>query len=478
MIKRNPSLSDPAFLRFALKASARQWLAFVFIAGIAAVFMLRPSGMVEAAPLEILYAEETTQQDSTSTSFVTELTIPAASITDNAKYILIASAAIRSDDPTGVQGFRIAEGSTEIVGTESRFELTTSTLADQSYGPMILEYDAPATAVDINYQQQAVAATEVGSDSIVMMMIRADTADFAEGTDWQCATQDNFPTGLSHSTTFVTRASITFTPDNANDDWLVIAHSIIEVDSVSINFETRIELDASFDYPEISTEGEDLTEERLHGLMRVWTLDATEHTFNVQTRDDSSAVNEHLFSSICAIRLNVFEDHDFLTTDVGNTFTTSDVFEETHALPSYTPTTDPGDTIVMAWYQCDAAGASTDCYIRAQVDGVDSPTGFGTHRIFDAYDGSDEGPAFTMNLQSRSGATDIDHDAAINHPTCCGAQSWEEATTVVFSVEIPDVAVDRRLTIISSGPLFYLLGVGVMLGLYIRKGKSWSVSDR
>jgi hypothetical protein len=132
-----------------------------------------------------------------------------------------------------------------------------------------------------------------------------------ENVDWFW---NKSTTNVAHTTTYsgTSRASITWTPSVATEDWLVLFSDNINIDSTTVRTEGRVLLDGATlvagDYAE---EGEDLSEVWAHfgaGIME--NLSVASHTIAYQSRDDvATAANDHLESSLLLIRAGKFPGH-------------------------------------------------------------------------------------------------------------------------------------------------------------------------
>ncbi len=389
------------------------------------------------------------------TNWTTVLTSSSADWIANATYILWIQAIVGGDDTTVLFHFRLAHGATPTVFDEAEAIWEMSSGSDrrrQEYFYQI-EYTVPSTAEDIVFQHMTTnGANTVKSAHVILLAIRLD-ADLTEGKDYKYAEDSGVN---AHTTSQQAGASITFTPDNANDDWLVINSNSIGIKSTSGRIPTyRINRDSGADVaPSYEAEGEDTTEVRIQGQQRVYTLSAAAHTFDVEYIDLSPATNDHNRSSIFAMRLDVFEDHDFAWTEAEFTFTVGDEqWEELNGIPTYTPTT-AGDNILMGHGVIDqnvAGGAS----LRIQVGGVSEPTDDpvipGGALVFQKarrYDDRDEQPMTCMGLVNMAASSqDIDLDGWV---TLIASQNIEDRSLVVFSLELAAGGAGINVTLVAA----------------------------
>ncbi len=375
------------------------------------------------------------------TNWTTVLTMASADFVADAVYILFVQAIVGGDDTTNLFHYRVAHGSTPTVFDEAEAIWEMSSASDrrrQEYFYMI-QYTASNPVEDIVFQHKtAVSTSTVKSAHVIALALRLD-ADLTEGTDYKYAENSTVD---AHTTAQQTGASITFTPANTNDDWLVINSNTIGIGATSGSLPTyRINRDSASDVaPSYTAEGEDTTEVRIQGQQRVYTLTAAAHTFDVEYIDLSPAKNDHNRSAIFALRLDAFEDHDFVWNEAEFTFTIGDEqWEEINGIPTYTPTT-AGDNILMAHAVIDenVAGGGT---LRIQVGGTTEPTDDaiipGGSLVFQKarrYDDRDEQPLTCMALLNMAAsAQDIDLDGWV---TIIASQNIEDRSLVVFSLEL------------------------------------------
>ncbi len=271
-------------------------------------------------------------------------------------------------------------------------------------------YTVPATPVDMVLQVMTVDTGETVSwDSANIIAIRLDD-DLTENTDWHY-NEDNdegAPTALT--TTPVTFASITFTPGDAGDDWLVIGHSAFDVNDITLNAVTRINFDAGASLvPQFDVEGEDLADTYCGALHRVYNLTAAEHTFALQMEDDGSGTqNDHSSSRIFALNLSKFQQNLAANFSEGEVSQTQDVFTEV-ATATVTPDTADGDWLFIGSASADAGGSGRKHTLRIQNAGVTFPVGSDavTRLRSAAMDSTDEPPLFVAAMQALSSGSHL-----------------------------------------------------------------------
>ncbi len=361
--------------------------------------------------------------------------IATGAFTGSKKYLVIVNALVRSSNTANVIGIKVVHGA-------SPTDFATSVMQIEPGGDVNFDYDyfwwtvfdQPATPETIKVQFKTVDSGQtVFADEVRVFAINL-TDDLTENTDWHL---DENTSGATHTTTAfgagqTDRASITFTPGSAGDDWLILSRARIDIVAATLNYEiaTLNESDALV-RQKITNEGEDPADEfRVHTVPWVAEgLSAAEHTYKVQTRDDTTGVNEYVSSAILALNLDLFESHSVIQTT--GTVATTTSFTELATLGSYSPTT-TGDHLVIG----DAlfAAGFSESRLRLQFDGTSDPTGWETDATqWRAADGSDEFniPVAVIHSISSSGVTvDLDGDSIDT------ANFWSDRTIIAFSMEL------------------------------------------
>jgi len=372
------------------------------------------------AAIGYVYDEKTTDTPHTGdTSFFDVLTMAKEDFVANATYILIITAQLHHNASTNHGEARVVHGTTptKFIGSDFRFEAgdNATTANRHTYG-FLYKWTVPATTEDVKFQIRNVDATgdTVRASGVTMLAIRLD-ADLTEGKDWAYGEDDDSGAPTTHTSTHVSFASTgAFTPDNASDDWMVVAMHHVLINSLNRNCEVRIDRDSETEIvPLWSEEGEDTEEYKCRLLMRVYSLTAAAHTFTVQARDDNTGLNDHNFSTIFALRLNVFEGHDKFWNEAEQTFSVAGDWEQINGFASYTPTT-ARDHVLIAFAAADQPNTPFLGNIRFQVGGTTAPVGKDSNWDSRVYDTEDESPMFCLAVVNMSGAQDIDFDGRMD----------------------------------------------------------------
>lgn len=249
-----------------------------------------------------------------STSFATRMTLSAAELAtagfQNNDEVLVLFWAILSSANVGAEqvwqltynGTAITSGAAsprmdfrqtgtgKTVGFVGRVNL--GTLAD-----FLFQNQRQGTSANVTVQKARFAVIRL--------------SDFGtENTDWFW---NKSTTNVANTTTYsaTNRASITYTPAAASEDWIVLMYCHQAIDATNVNSEVRARLDGSTDVcGDWSQEGSSTTEE---WAMWTWgvlqSLAASSHTVAVETRDDTAtAANDHRESALFIFRKSKWTD--------------------------------------------------------------------------------------------------------------------------------------------------------------------------
>ena len=388
------------------------------------------------ADIAVVYGEELTEQTHTGdTNFFDVLTVDADKWTADANYVIWVTAQTVGNSTGLIFEMRVVHGSTptELTGSLHVFE-PGGTGAYQNYFYQNSNYTHANPAEDVKVQIRTQSSGQIAkADSIILMAM--ELTDLTEG--------DDFARGQSTATTEFTTSFVdfattgSFTPGNNNDDWVATACTAHRVDNLDVNAEWRINLDSDTETePTWSGEGEDIAEETVFGLLRPYTLSNSAHTIKVQARDDATGVNNHKYSDIIVLRLNVFADHNIVYTAAEITLATNNVFEEIQTF-DITPTA-TGDFIIFGFAINDAGSVNT-ARMRAQKDGTSVVTGFEDHNVTRPNDDTDELPYFQMVKTSLSSgaARTIDLDGRFSSVS---DSVFEDRSLVAFSIALAAAA--------------------------------------
>lgn len=389
------------------------------------------------AAIEHGTVEQMTLQQTLNTSYtdVPGATVDSSNFVAGGKYLLLVNAQVGGQSTGSLDGFQMVEGIFVITDSTHYLEpqgSTTGALHTYSFATVFVA-DGDE---DVKMQFRSQGLSNAYVDSIVIFWMRLDA--LVEGTDYKFDDTYRFP-ALQHTTSFVDMSSITFTPENEDDDWLIIAHARYLVGSSSRQAEYRINRDSDTEIAPLSSEeGEDGNETRVVGLFRVFTLSAEEHTFAIQGRDDATGAHDNQWSQIFALRLNVFKDHSFFWNESPLTRATS--YTEIANIDITPQVT--ADFLVIGFGVQDILGAFDWTNIRLQKGGTNLLTGIENAWECRAWDLTDENQfsQIAVTELTKDVAADLDFDA--KSETADGA--WEDRTMVAISMELAAAAVVTR----------------------------------
>jgi len=317
--------------------------------------------------------EQTTEQTTLSSTFVD---VPGTEITSGnfvagRKYLILARADMGSGSSSVEADVRLAHGSTEFSGSEyfNEPQSPSSSVLDYFYWTV---WTAVATeGVKLQFRSDD-GITITKADQIVIIAIEL-SEELVEGVDWHF-NEVIASTPLTTAFTTTNNASVTFTPQNANDDWLVFGVGQNFAGGASNQLEARVVHGADVT-PLVSEEREvNSSDKKLQSTMRVYNLPATGQTFTQQSRIDEGIATPNdtrEYSSVFAINLNKFKarnsEYNAATINLGNP-----AFGTLFNSLAITPV-NAGDVIGFGYVIRVGAVTSNAMNARLQTDNVDTP---------------------------------------------------------------------------------------------------------
>jgi len=306
--------------------------------------------------------------------------------------------------------------------------------------------------IDMQVNEQGDGTAEIDQLQIVVIEL---SECFQEGTDFLYdinETNTNIPVGSFTSTN---NASVTFTPANAGDDWLVIGIQQLDPADTSTEQLTRMERsgEASSLTPDTAQEGEDTGEDIMqHMIARVFNLGAVSNTFAMTaSRESGGSPGVRLSSTIIAIRLNKFLNFGasyvdgIITTDTTNDFATSTEIATVDMTPS-----GQDDVWTFSAFVKRNFGSS-GMQIRTQFDDVDLPP-TQTSDAYDQLDGwdtdGDKLPWVMSSIEETPpDATlhSLDMDATSSSATDCAMRTMVQAELNCELIQDNEFTVDANI---------------------------------
>ena len=365
-------------------------------------------------------------------------TIPASDFVGNTAYLLLCSANVGNKTSTSTLNyFKTIHGSTDFVGSNKIVESHDTSEPSDVYGYMA-KFTQPATPEDIKFQFKG---TNTQADSITLMAIPLDS--LTENKDYFFNEDDDSSSPTSHGTSFSDYASVTFTPDNNNDDWLVIANPTVQVDSTTSNYLYRIKHNSD-ENPYFSHEGEDTGENATTILSRVYTLNNTApHKFALQGKDDELGTNDHYASRIFALRLNAMREYAF-SWSAARQVHTENTFKKASSV-SLTPT-DHTKGLLIGYVRHKAVAEGSTIKAKIEDNGLAKPTG-ATGLVAVSRDATDERATVRISQTNLAGYQqhDIDFSIAVNWDTTPCVHTYDHSLCVV-SIALADVPAGAVIT--------------------------------
>jgi len=280
----------------------------------------------------------TTRQFHTGTTNFVDIPgaiLGAGNFTQGEKYLLVITAQVDFSNDGREYAIKTLHGSTDfqssIRQSEPAAEVPNSGNRFTYNWFGVWDVDSSAKALeDIKLQFQTfTSGTEtVGADQITMTAIQI--SDLTEGTDWfydnQTATTDfsNLAVGEWAPSN---NATIKFTPENDNDDWLVMTTARMTEIDVTDPLESGIAVNGTNPLSSggvlLGNIGEDSSENDVLTVAWVYTLHNTQQQFSEQSRNNGDDVGIRSNSAVFALRLNAFDVHSFGKKTAETTLTVS-----------------------------------------------------------------------------------------------------------------------------------------------------------
>lgn len=375
------------------------------------------------------------KSNTSSATYVDVLNEPATSFTANGKYLLVVTAALTIIDTTNLAFCRVVHGTTptEFPGSEQIIEQGVASRFHSYLWSTV--FTQPPTAEAIAVQFKTGGGDPASLQDVALNWIRLDV-DLVENTDWFFSEQNDEGAPPELPTSFGSEfADLTFTPDNNNDDWLILSSYRIGTRNNGRNFDARLNRDDVDLTPVHSYEGEDVTGELVKQFARVFTLSNASHTFEMQALEETAGANHvHQYSNVFALRLNAFQERHFnyIEGQISDEFFQIEVV----GLTPFTPTT-AGDFFIYGYFSHDIDDLTDTGFtqIRVQINGVTKPTGYGEgtgrDKNWDVTDRLAVGTAYIENLAAV--LQDIDVDARYG---VVGPGNYEHRFALAFSMEL------------------------------------------
>jgi hypothetical protein len=382
---------------------------------------------------DVQVLEATGSANGTSTTWVDVATIPAASFTAGAKYLILAFAMFQSSSSANEGRLRLVRGTTptEFTDAYNAEELLANTTHSQA-GWMTM-YTQPGTTELVKIQISSSAASTTTGEWGHIIAINLDDIG-TEDTDYR---YNEVTADLTLSTSYQDGATETWTP-NGTDKWLMIGQVSWVPGDVAAQTDVQIVLDGT-SVGLVSEEGEDVTNERRNRLI-MWAATPTNasHTFKVQAKGET-ATGTVQSSRVFVLNLSKFAQADYNVSS-GTTALVEGAGWTNIATLSPTPGATGNFVILSSQIQDYNAATGTSPQGRQQVNasggGLASAPAYGDDGLgVDTWDGTDQRSLFLGDVLSlSSGASrQINVDAQMSNTGVADPQIFHRAL-VYFSV--------------------------------------------
>ena len=375
------------------------------------------------------------------TDWTTVLTIDSSNFADDGVYAFWVVAKIHSDDIDNPNaGWRMASGATPTLMPRSfqQIEIQTATAGFDHQHNYFHLFTQPAAAVDVVFQHKVFLDTVTVETEDLHVFWQKVNDDLTLDTDYFTEVDTSGPT--LHTTTMVSRLAKTWTPDVANEDWVIFGQFSVDIDTIAVKYEAELfDLTGSTVLALHSREGEDAGETQTQMLIGVLEdLPATAQTVQLRSRDHTAtAANLYLEGELFVMRLDAFEDFAVQALGSLSQVDTSPI-EANNLEP--TPTT-AGDWMIVAGVRHNAAGAGNRARHFIQVADVDEPAGFSSNpRYISTFDAADQQftvvaaqPNFTASVKN----IDVDVEWSSS------GQSWDDRIAIAWSMELAASAIQQ-----------------------------------
>ena len=386
------------------------------------------------ASIGVIHKTVSAQVASASGSF-TEVAETDA-IVNGKTYYVICHGLVESNDNSKVSEWRLVDrtNSDAVLSNSTQIREVSAVNATQGYF-YVGKFTAGSGGGGLAFEQKSPVGATARTQYLSLMLLDIDNLT---GDDYfyNNNTSDTSLTDSFQSFATATKSSLT-----ADDKWLVFGWQATATDDVSHNTEIQLfcsDATGTTDEPQISFEGEDLTEVLGWWICRAYTMTGAGTTWTMKSRMDSglpSDPSNHLESTLFGLRLSAFENAEYSYTSAETTTTSTDWLQL--ARKTITPDTS-GDVIAVTCSVFDGDSTGVKSYARTQVDGTSSPnTQPDSEYACVLNDGSDRLPigGITKYAGTASTGATVDFDAKKDTTADIG---WLNTTLALFTTEIAD----------------------------------------
>lgn len=388
-------------------------------------------GIATTKEIPHAYVEVVSRQESLTAAFID---IPGANLSranfdQDKKYLIYVTAKFTISDASETVSLQLVHGATAFTGSEYAMDPTTGA-SYQTYSWFTVWN--PTTVAESNEDiklQFERTTTDGGNDfarvSDITMFALEISEELTENTDWFFDEDATAAQPLGVGWTAANNAAVTFTPDCAGEDWLVLGTAQLDpcCSNVDIQYRTRIEATGGVtDNVElVSKEVEDHNNDlMIQTLANIYTIPEVATTFTSQSQLEAAHAGEREYSAVFAMNLDKFKEYEFIS---------SPEIRDVGAFPNFVTEVqslsfeveEKNDVWILGYFIMDAGNGGgqhtrMQLYENGQVEADQPPTQTSDLlRENSAWDGEGElewSIQTVENLDAGTYTVDIDSDAA------------------------------------------------------------------
>jgi len=362
-------------------------------------------------------------------------------------YLVIVASKFGGQSGVNQLVLRLMHNATTFQGSELNYEPTITNVAcvdndnlHNYFWFTVWTPNATEATQDLVFQIDSPTGTDMQIDDSTLSIIHLSeflTKDVDYFFD-EVLTTETITTGFATPN----NATITFTPSNNNDDWMILGTNQIDTGSATVNYESRIFFNGTIsDFPLQSEEGEDITNELyVQTMSRFVTIpNSTAQQIEMQTQIDSAigGTHERLYSSIFALNLDKFREHtgEFIEAeaDLGDTLFVTNIQNQTLVVPINNT-----DIFILSDIGSKDMGASNAMFARVQLNDTDVLTGM-TSEEYQFNNERDSTDIFRWSTPSIENVVNATHIVDVDGSEFLPAQDGETiySNLIIFSLVVP-----------------------------------------
>jgi hypothetical protein len=394
------------------------------------------------AAATMLYAESVAATTAATTTYVDLCSIPSTSFVAGKTYLILASITTMHGSAANEARVRLVHGAGTGAdwgaGANIDFGMAFEGLngTQEHEIQYMTVFTQPGTAETIKLQMASSSTTTVTNIASQIFALKLSD-DFVQNTDWF---YNEFVTDYTGTATATSKASISITPPNTTDKWLIIGDATWDVVSITTPIGFELHDSAGVVLSSMQVEGEDATNEFIHHSL-VWTGSfPTTAARTLSVRPFNSGSSIFLDSAVFALNLSKFQQNISFFDAAEVAPAASPTFTNI-ATGSVTPTV-TGNWFYIAGFNNDVGATATDdLSVRLQDNNsgsfVTDPNTVSAPGI-DNWDVTDEIPfqRFKMKSLTSGALRTINMDATMIAGTTVRC---EDRYLVGFSAELAGV---------------------------------------